>query len=556
MKLKLPGLPTILFWFLVVFMISLSSLGGTESLVRRGSITGTVTSDQGQVEAFRVTARNLKYRIAYSVYTRQGSFHVPEALPGPYEVFGADPNYTSSTVNLDLTSTQNQVANLSVKKNLPYGSTTLMNYDEIYPPGPARDLLERTCLSCHNHNFFHHQQLTEAGWRAAIRMMRWGRKAIGPFSVSPPLLRTALARKDIDTLVGYLTENFGPESPKRELKFDPLPVREEAISKSIFVEYEIPELKPNHVMTTQDTHDVLIAADKSIWVSAICCAAILHLDQHALETETRWKIYQLPDPQAGPHGLAEDQNGHIYYADVNHSILGEIEPETGKITEHISPGRGTPHSLWTDRHGNIWFSEVRGGALGKYEPGPGRLSAFFPATPDPGTYQPTEDMSGNIWVPGMTKNEIMKFDPVKEVFTEYKTPTSGSGPRRSRRDYEGNIWFTETNGGRLGEIDPVTGRITEYRVPASNSEPYEIWFRKNEDGTVWASDGPNDTIFRFDIKTGKATFYPLPQGPIWAVRKVEVEANNTFWFTTITVKRPAVYHFYPEGYTATAPPEP
>jgi virginiamycin B lyase len=222
----------------------------------------------------------------------------------------------------------------------------------------------------------------------------------------------------------------------------------------------------------------------------------------------------------------------------------------------MSPGRGTPHSLWADRKGNIWISEIRGGALSKYEPVVDRGFAFFPSVPDPGTYQPTEDMGGNIWVPAMTKNEILKFDPVTETLTEYKTPTPASGPRRSRLDYQGNVWFTETNGGRLGKIDHTTGRISEYRVPASNSEPYEIWFRKNEDHSVWASDGPNDTIFRLDTKTGKATFYPLPQGPIWAVRKVEVEANNTFWFTTITVKRPAVYHFYPEGYTATAPAEP
>jgi len=556
MKLKLVGLPTIVVLFVLISKISLGSVGGTESVVKRGSITGTVVSDHGQVKAFRVTARNLSYHIAYSVYTRQGSFRVPEALPGPYEVFGTDPNYTSTTVKFDLASDQDYVAHLSVTKISPRSDVTLMSYDELYPPGPARDLLERTCMSCHNHNFFHHMQRSEEGWRAAIRMMRWGRTTIGPFSVGPPLLRTALSRKDVDTLVGYLTKNFGPESPKRDLNFNPLPVNEDIISKSIFVEYEIPRMKPNQVMKTQDTHDVLIAADKTLWVSAICCATMLHLDQHDRNPETRWKIYKLPDPTAGPHGIAEDQSGHIYYADVNHTVLGEIAPETGKITEHMSPGRGTPHSLLTDQHGNIWFSEIRGGALSKYEPTLDRLSAFFPATADPGTYQPAEDMSGNIWVPGMTKNEIMKFDPVKEVFTEYRTPTPASGPRRSRRDYQGNIWFTETNGARLGKIDPATGRITEYRLPESNAEPYEVWFRKNEDGTVWASDGPNDTILRFDVKTGKTTFYPLPQGPIWAVRKVEVETNNTFWFTTITVKRPAVYHFYPDGYTTTAPAEP
>lgn len=63
----------------------------------RGTIVGSVTSDQGPLRAFRVTAHNLQYRVRYMVYTKQGHYSIPQALPGPYEIFGTETGFSSPT---------------------------------------------------------------------------------------------------------------------------------------------------------------------------------------------------------------------------------------------------------------------------------------------------------------------------------------------------------------------------------------------------------------------------------------------------------------------------
>jgi hypothetical protein len=60
---------------------------------------------------------------------------------------------------------------------------------------------------------------------------------------------------------------------------------------------------------------------------------------------------------------------------------------------------------------------------------------------------------------------------------------------------------------------------------------------------------------KFDQKTGKFVLYPMPQ-PHQSVPKIEVEDNNTIWFGTRGEPIVTGVHFYPDGYTANAPPLP
>jgi len=61
----------------------------------RGTITGMVSADQGQVRGFRVTAHNLRSMIWYVVFTKDGKYTVPQALPGPYEISVLQDGYDS-----------------------------------------------------------------------------------------------------------------------------------------------------------------------------------------------------------------------------------------------------------------------------------------------------------------------------------------------------------------------------------------------------------------------------------------------------------------------------
>jgi hypothetical protein len=62
-------------------------------------------------------------------------------------------------------------------------------------------------------------------------------------------------------------------------------------------------------------------------------------------------------------------------------------------------------------------------------------------------------------------------------------------------------------------------------------------------------------LIKFEPSTGKFTFFLMPQ-PHQSVPKFQVADDNTIWFGTRGKTLAVVVHFYPDGYTAKAPPIP
>ncbi len=522
----------------------------------RGTISGTVTADNGAVRGFRVTAHNLQYRIWYTVYTKDAHYVIPQALPGTYDIGVVEQSYDSPAQKAELPSGQSITADVAITRRNPPTEVSFVEYDQLYPPGMGRDLLEQNCMGCHNRIFFHLQHRDEASWRAAIRKMQWGPSV---FLVQPPLGRTQLSATNVDTMARYLASNFGPQSPKRDLRLDAVPVDEAALSKAIFVQYDISEDAPG---LPKGVHldDAFIAANRSVWFSVVSGSAILRLQAGELDPAKRWKVFATAGAMAAPHGIAEGGNGHMYFAELVGTKLGEIDPATGKVSEHETPSRGGMHSLLRDAQNNIWYSEYLGSTIGMLDAKSGLMSSWATPTTDAGPYGLVQDKSGNIWTAGSVKHLLLKFDPAAEVFTEFKTPTAFSGPRRLRLDSTGTIWFTETQAGQIGSINPATGMFKEYKLPLRNSSPDELWFDPKDDNLLWTADQINGHFVRMDRRSNQFTYYPLPQLN-WDVAKAEVEQNGTVWFATHPVagRKLAVQggvHFYPEGYSVNAPPQP
>jgi len=81
----------------------------------RGSLSGTVTADQGAVVGFRVTVHNLTYKLWYTVFTVKGHYTVPQALPGAYDVLVLEKGYTSPTLRVDLAPGESKTVDIAVK---------------------------------------------------------------------------------------------------------------------------------------------------------------------------------------------------------------------------------------------------------------------------------------------------------------------------------------------------------------------------------------------------------------------------------------------------------
>ena len=218
-------------------LILFAAIAWSESLVR-GAIAGTVAADQGQVRGFRVTAHNLRYRIWHVVLTKEGKCTVPQALPGPYEISVLQSGYDSPVLKVELAPGQSLTVDLALNKHPEKPSDVVYKtFEEMYLPGPGLDLPQKYCLGCHGPDSYNTMHPPDAGFRAGLRKMLHGPFNLG--GVVPPLAHTVFTKRDQDAMVQYLAAHFGPDSPNQRLKLDPYPVDEDALSKAIYVEYDL-----------------------------------------------------------------------------------------------------------------------------------------------------------------------------------------------------------------------------------------------------------------------------------------------------------------------------
>src|SRR6202140_400668 len=159
-----------------------SAIAGTNAIAGMGSLSGTVKAPK-EFKAAKVYAKNVDKNVVYMVYTDGGRYQAVNLFPGSYEVSvtkngftGGEVQKVTVTAGRDVTadfslqegtSRPNQQMRPGLPKNEP-----LLSYDELYPPGHARETIERTCILCHGPDFLPNKQWDEEQWNNAINLMQ------------------------------------------------------------------------------------------------------------------------------------------------------------------------------------------------------------------------------------------------------------------------------------------------------------------------------------------------------------------------------------------------
>jgi virginiamycin B lyase len=564
---------------IVQIVLSCPLLSFTQQLVR-GTIKGRVTADQGEVRGFRVAAHNLDRRLWYTVFTIKDQYTVPQALPGRYEVMVYEPDYYSPTSPVQLGPGESETADFIIKKRVVTDQNAgkieyVDSLDEVFPPGPGLDLLKENCTGCHADaiNGWGHVRYTREEFLRGIERMTETGPGYNAFAIA--LGRTVINKAQKGLLADYLVKNFGPGTVEKRLRIDPLAVDEEVASKSIYVSYDIPadlplvpggdEVGANMVdgiipqlPPPEKFHHMQAAfispVDGNVWFS-VRSNSLLRLNPKDLDASERWENYPIKgNPFVKPSGVGIDKQGRVYWAELKAGMLGELDPATGKQVRHSLPEQdGAMEEVVVDKDGNVDFALIWGAFFGRMEASTRRIHMYPTPTPDNGIYGLAVDQHGNMWGGGWAKGFINKWDVETEQVKEYKVPNSWGQVRRIGVDSKGIVWAAEYISGMLARLDPATGKLTEYKIPLSGAKPYEAWPDKSDN--VWVSDQVHSTMIKFDQKSGKFTFYPMPQ-PHQSVPKIQVADDNTIWFGTRGQPIVTGVHFYPNGYTADAPPEP
>ena len=514
-----------------------------------GTISGAVTTDKGDARAFRVKARDSVHKIIYTVFTNGSRYQIYNLPPSTYEVQVLEMGFDSPVWTVDLKVGDAITVDLALTANgdtaprgeggfvdRSYGArrparnldgVELVQFDELYPPDPARDIMMKTCFGCHGPGAFHMRgRKNAAGWRRSVnRMFGAGPDGWLGGEHGLPLVTTEMvtpAQKEI--LIRYLTENFGPDSDPRDLKLDPLVRDEAALSRAIYIEYEGAS---GHDPAPNPTEPGVVCLSGSGNDTIVC------VDTNNPDPETRASVWKIPSPDGGrltPHGIIMDGRGYVYWTELRGDHIGELNPKTGEIKRYRlpTPGGGA-HTLRADSRGGIWYSNFSAASkIGRLDLATGEVTEFEP-TDRFSSYGITVDRQDRVWAvqigsaasgnPG-----VLMYNQETSDWTNYPTtnPT-----RRLDVDSRGKVWSVQYFGNRLAMIDPSTNTVTEYDLPLKYGNPYEVM--ADLEDNLWIENRTYNSLVKFDQETEEFTYFPFPQIAAHTA-KIEVDAQGTLWF--------------------------
>ena len=495
-----------------------------------GVISGKVTANRGAVRAVRVKASDTTRKIAYTVFTRNGGYQIFHLPPGTYQVSALQDGFDSSRVSVELKPGETKAADLALTAKEATGNVELVDLDTLYPPGPGRDLLMQECLGCHG---LEHIPLHKMGartgdaWRKGVNRMFEVNRVQVPV-VSPDVVTV----EQRETIIQYLADNFGVNSKPRDLRLDELPLDEEALSKAIYVQYDLPPAVPGR-KGSRGIHDLFPSQmSPTVYIGDIGTGAILAMDLRHLEYPSRFREWPILNPEnmnVQPHGMVESK-GRIFWTELAGGAVGELDPATGEMSRFPMPSKGSPHTPRADSKGNVWFTSVYNASrigrldaktktVAEFDPSPKYKNAHY--------YGLVVDKQDRVWAVGSTAHIIVSYDPRTGKWTTYPTPTQPSGPRRPTVDSKGKIWFSEHIADAIAMLDPDTGKITEYKSPFRHAGEYEC-FVDLEDN-IWVSLRAYGAFAKFDPQKKKYTIFPYPE-----IRghtpKIETDPQGTIWF--------------------------
>jgi streptogramin lyase len=421
------------------------------------------------------------------------------------------------------------------------GLVELVDFDVLYPPAPARDIMVKQCFPCHGPTGWHRSgPRNEVGWRRAVdRMFAVDGRVAGMAPGVPQTTHNRVSREEVDLIVKYLAANFGPGYKPRDLKTDPLVRDENELSRAIFIQYEVPppvgkpfaQIGPYGGPPTRSLHSawVSVANPGVVYMSGNRSGSIVAVDTKVLDVAARTREWRIDNPQnimVQPHGIFDLPNGNVYFVELTGDRIDELNPKTGTIERYRVPTEGGGmHSIWPDSKGQFWYT---------YFAAAGKIGRFDLKTKQVKEYQVDKDLSGygiitdkkdRVWAVSLNTPVVLGYEPATDKWTEHKISVPA---RRVTIDSKGNVWVCEYFGNKIAMIHPETRKITEYDLPLKYGNPYDLW--PDQDDNIWIENAVYNSLVKFDPRTKTFTYVPFPE--IGAhTPKLDRDKDGTFWFT-------------------------
>ena len=530
-----------------------------------GSLSGKVTATKS-FQGAEVYIRNVDKHVLYMVYTEAGRYEAVKLLPGKYQVSVKKNGFSGDVKTLDVKPGSTLTADFALQEGSyapgqlavfngpgnPRPQPTPVSYDELYPPGPGKAVVERTCVACHGINFLptHRGGWTQASANAALDLMMnaGGKTTRGTGMITPEMM----SLQDREAVVAYLAKNFAPNGSVRSVKVEDYPIDEKALGRAMYIEYYLPldppstDAKGGPMGRGRRAQEPHFDAKGNVWYTDRGIPnRIGMVDPRTAE----FHDYVLPVPTADPHGLTVDAQGHVWWSETRGFHLGQLDPKTNEMQRYDMNINGDMegaqgHTPVLDSKQNIFFSVIIGNKIGKWDRTTQKVVKLYdPPTKNSYPYGIFIDKDDKIWFAEYAGCNITRFDPITEKFTEFPPLTKPCQIRRLGMDGKGIVWFGIYSHGKLGKLDPATGKMVEYKLPLAYAQPYDAW--PDADGNVWIpDDGQGGTLIKFDPKTEKFTYFPAPQEG--DMPKLAITRQGAIWYTPRSAVNAAAGVLYPD----------
>ncbi len=538
------------------------------TLVGYGELTGAVSGVRNGALPV-VSARHLGDNdVRYVVYVVNGRYRAVNLIPGDYEVsirpaVQQFETFDSQTISVAVTAGATAKADFALKNvrreptyvgGHPYEScgrdqpdcgAKILPYDKIYPPGPGRDIVERTCFGCHQVNFFPYNRVRGyPGGRAPLDKTGWGffvdrmhkrnaNAGAGTASYFDPKL---LPPKDRDIVVDYLAANFGAESEPRVVQLSSeAPLDLKALEKAMFIEYIWKE-DPKKYPTWPWSHMLTFDADGYVWNAYTGCCIV--------RTDPRTGEAKAFEGNGGGSSIEVDRSdGTVWYSgDITRlngggstpgspmSIVKRLDPKTGLVDKWLG---GPSNTQIFDRQGNLWMTTA---GLTKWDRKSNSLMRWDVPVLRSNPYGIIVDYEDKIWFANHYNSGITRFDPETEKFTLFKlTDEAPTNMRRPGVDSKNKIWLGawatprrlvngRDAGGALYGLNPKTGEVLERRLGIEYAAPYDADVDPSDN--VWSA--LDNYLSKYDQKADRFTNYPIPRRS--ETLKTSITRDGAVWF--------------------------
>ncbi len=239
------------------------------------------------------------------------------------------------------------------------------------------------------------------------------------------------------------------------------------------------------------------------------------------------KEYETPTSESAPTSIHVGKEGHIWFTERAGNHIGELDPDTEKITEYPipTPASGTT-GITVTRDGMVWYASKAVSKVGVFNPMTHQFKEFDTPTPKSEPSTITYDDQGNVWFDERATDKIVRLDPETGATSEFPVPTKGSRTVGLVPDREGHVWFLELGANKVGCLHIASGQVTEYTIPTPFSSPFKEVL--DPAGRLWFTEVFGNKIGILDH--GRFSEFALPTSAAMP-GGISIDSKGNIWFT-------------------------